>query len=87
LTSVDLPAPLSPTERGDLARVDGEVDVVQDVHGAEALVDAAHLEDGLLRHDSPPGQRLGESWGRIAAVAYVPSTSAPGGRRADVLGC
>src|SRR5206468_368463 len=37
-------------ERGDLARVDGEVDVVQHVDGSEALVDARHLQQGGLGH-------------------------------------
>ena len=36
-------------ERGDLPGVDGEVDVVQHVHRAEALVDRLELEDRLRR--------------------------------------
>ena len=31
-------------ERGHMPEADGEVDVVQDLHGTEALVDAAQLE-------------------------------------------
>ena len=37
-------------QRGDLAGVGGEVDVVQDLHRAEALVDPAQLEQGGRGH-------------------------------------
>ena len=36
-------------ERGDLAGIHRQVDVAQDVHGAEALVDALELEQGGFR--------------------------------------
>ena len=36
-------------EGGHLAGVDVEVDVVQDLHGAEALVDASEAQERLVR--------------------------------------
>ena len=45
LISVDLPAPLSPTSAMTSPGVDVEVDLVQHLHGAEALADAAQLEE------------------------------------------
>ena len=38
-------------QSGDLTGVDGEVDVVQDVHGAEALVDALELQQRGRGHE------------------------------------
>ena len=44
LSSVLLPAPLSPDEGDDLAAIDVELDVGQRTHAAEALGEAAQLE-------------------------------------------
>ena len=50
---MDLPAPLSPDERGDLAGPYREVHVVQHLDGAEALVHPAQLQD-RFGHGHPP---------------------------------
>jgi hypothetical protein len=48
-----LACPVVADERGDLTGPHVEVDVVQHLHGAEALVHPAQLQDGLT-HDLPP---------------------------------
>ena len=55
LISIDLPAPLSPDQRGDLAGRDVEVDAGQGLHRAEVLVDAraARSSGGRLRPRTP----------------------------------
>ena len=58
LISVDLPAPLSPTQGGDLPGGDVEVDVVERVDGAEVLGDAAQLEQQRAGRGSARRARL-----------------------------
>ena len=47
--SVDLPAAGRADDDDDLAAAHGEVDVLQHVQGAEVLVDAAELDEGVGR--------------------------------------
>ncbi|GGN21305.1 hypothetical protein GCM10011609_73280 [Lentzea pudingi] len=63
-------------EGRDLAGVDVEVDVVQDVHGAEALVDAAQLENRLAHWVSSVvtrGERRGATEAHPAFVTSGPT--------------
>ena len=48
LISTDLPAPLSPHRAVDVSGRQVEVDVGQRLDGAEALVEAPHLQKGLV---------------------------------------
>ena len=59
-------------ERGDLSGIDGEVDVVQDVHHAEALVDAAQFEYGV---GAARGQGVGHAAHRIPRSAHTSARS------------
>lgn len=55
-------------ERGDLAGAHGQVDVVQDLHGAEALGHTAQGEDGVGHFGHlPRGRRPGR--GGVTAAA------------------
>ena len=65
LTSVDLPAPLSPTSAVTSPGVGGELDVLEHVHRTEALVDVAQFEDRLVGH----GSVLPSVWCRCDRVA------------------
>ena len=56
LTSVDLPAPLSPIRPDHFAGLEVEIDVLQRLDGAEMLGDAAQLQK---RHPLPPLTRHG----------------------------
>ena len=47
LTSVDLPAPLSPTKREDLTGVDVELYIVERLYGPEALRHSPQGEEAL----------------------------------------
>ena len=57
-SSVDLPQPDGPTKHDELAVVDLQVDVVDHLHRAEALVDVAKLK---LSHSSPPPD-VADAW-------------------------
>ena len=52
-------------QRGDLSGIDVEVDVVEDVHGAEALVELAGRED-RFGHGVRPSRVVGT--GRVRAT-------------------
>ena len=46
-TSVDLPAPLSPTSPHDLARANLEIDILERVQAAEGLAERGDTEEGI----------------------------------------